>query len=292
MSVSVWFKTFCDNIRMDKDDLETIRDRYRRITKSINQNYYNSDSDTAHSLYVGSFGRATEIHTSDIDMLVELPWSVYNQYDNYRCNGQSSLLQAVKEVLAKTYSTSKLKGDGQIISIPFSDGINFEILPAFKHSDGTYAFANANDGGSWKITDPKAEIGEITDMNDLCNKNLKRLCRMTRAWRYENDVEISGILIDIFAYNFISKWEYNKKSYLYYDYMSRDFFKYLSERDKDQKFWKTMGSDRMIERSGSFEQKALTAFNLSKNAIEAESKADESKAIQIWRTIYGSKFSS
>ena len=80
----------------------------------------------------------TEILTSDIDMLVEFPYATYSKFNAYSSNGQSALLQEVKGVLAKTYSTSSLKGDGQIISIPFSDGINFEILPAFLNKDGIY----------------------------------------------------------------------------------------------------------------------------------------------------------
>jgi len=198
-------------------------------------------------------------------------------------------LQEVKNVVSKTYSTSTLKGDGQIISISFSDGINFEVLPAFINKDGSYTFANSNSGGSWKITDPKAEMNAMNEMNENCNRNLKRLCRMARAWRDNNNVPISGILIDILAYNFISSWQYRDKSYLYYDYMSRDFFKYLSERDKSQMSWKAMGSGRFISRSGSFEGKALTAYNLALEAISKE-KDYPHTAKSKWRENYGSKF--
>ena len=83
------------------------------------------------------------------------------------------------------------------------DGIDFEVLPAFINKDGTYTFANTNNGGSWKITDPKAEIEAINNMDKLCNHNLKRLCKMARAWKDKNSVDISGILIDILAYKFL-----------------------------------------------------------------------------------------
>ena len=288
MSVSEWFKTFCSNILISDSTLSTIRSRYHQITKRINNDYYGSYSDTAHSLYVGSFGRGTEIHTSDIDMLIQLPYNTYAKFKAYTYNGQSALLQEVKNVLAKTYSTSSLKGDGQIISIPFYDGVNFEVLPEFANTDGSFTFANSNSGGSWKITDPKAEIDAINSMNEACNHNLKRLCRMARAWRDKNNVAISGILIDVLAYNFMSNWEHSDKSYLYYDFMSRDFFKYLSGQSKTQNLWKTMGSGRFISRTGSFENKALTAYNL---AVEAISKEDYPFTAKTkWREIYGNKF--
>ena len=83
-------------------------------------------------------------------------------------------------------------------------------------------------------------------MNDNCNNNLKNLCRMCRAWKNEKNVDIKGITIDVLAYRFLSTYCYKDKSYLYYDYMTRDFFKYLSEIDINQNSWKVMGSSRYI----------------------------------------------
>ena len=117
MSVSDYFSTFCSNLRMDSDTVSTIQLRYHQITKRINLDYWNSSSETSHSLYVGSYGRGTEIWTSDIDIIVQLPYSTYKKFDGYTSNGQSALLQEVKGVLQKTYSTSYIKGDGQVIGI-------------------------------------------------------------------------------------------------------------------------------------------------------------------------------
>ena len=49
-------------------------------------------------------------------MLVQLPYDTYIRFNNYASNGQSALLQEVKNVIAKTYSSTYLKADGQIIS--------------------------------------------------------------------------------------------------------------------------------------------------------------------------------
>lgn len=290
MSLADWFSTFCDSIRISDSDESTIRNRYHQITKRINLDYYDSTSQTAYSLYVGSYGRDTEIYTSDIDMLVELPYATYKKFKAYVGNGPSQLIQEVKNVLAKTYSVTNLKGDGQIISLPFMDGINFEVLPAFLNDDGSsYTFPNSNNGGSWKITDPRAEISAIRKRNDNCNGNLKPLCRMMRAWKNKNDVGISGILIDILAYRFIDAWSNRDKSFLYYDWMGRDFFKYLSEQDPNQTQWQAMGSGRYIYHYGAFVTKAKAAYNLSLEAIEKE-KDYPTTAKSRWREIYGSKF--
>ena len=62
-----------------------------------------------------------------------------------------------------------------------------------------------------------------SNSNDNCNNNLKNLCRMCRAWKEKNNVDIKGITIDVLAYNFLSNYEYKDKSYLYYDYINSFF---------------------------------------------------------------------
>ena len=290
MSVSTKFKNFCENIRISDSDNQKIINRYHQITKRINLDYYNSDSVVNHSLYIGSYGRDTEIFTSDIDMLVQLPYEVYQKYNNYTGNGQSALLQDVKNTITKTYRTTHLKGDGQIVSINWVDNINFEILPTFINKDGSYTYPDSNAGGRWKTSDPKSEIKAIKEMNDNCNNNLKNLCRMCRAWKNENNVDIKGITIDVLAYRFLSTYCYKDKSYLYYDYLTRDFFKYLSEIDINQNSWKVMGSSRYITDTGYFQYKAKQAYNTSLDAIKYESENKEYSANIKWRDIYGTKF--
>lgn len=128
---------------MDSDTVTKIQNRYHQITKRINLDYWNSSSEVNNSLYAGSYGRGTEIFTSDIDIIVRLPYETYEKFNNYTSNGQSALLQEVKDVLKKTYSTSFLKGDGQVICINFTDGIDFEIVPAFINNDSSYTYPNS-----------------------------------------------------------------------------------------------------------------------------------------------------
>jgi predicted nucleotidyltransferase len=290
MSVSALFSAFCSNLRMSNNTVSKIQNRHKQITKRINIDYWNTTSEISHSLYVGSYGRGTEIWTSDIDMLVQLPYEIYKKYDNYSSNGQSALLQDVKAVLQKTYSTSHIKGDGQVIGINFTDGINFEIVPAFINKDNSYTYPDTNNGGRWKITDPRKEIGAMDSRNKDTNKNLKRLCRMARAWKAKCNVPMSGILIDTLAYRFINDWAYKDKSYLYYDYMGRDFFKYLKDLDKTKLYWLAPGSDRYVWKDGNFQVKASTAYNLSLEAIGHETNGRPYSAKQKWRDIYGTKF--
>lgn len=292
MSISNKFNIFCTNLRMSTEVVNNVSYRYKQITKRLNTDYYNSTSDLYHSLYVGSYGRGTDIHTSDIDMLFILPYSVYQQYNSYTSNGQSALLQAVKNSICKTYSTSYLGGDGQVVKLNFTDGICYEIVPCFLNTDGSYTFPDSNGGGSWKTTNPKPEITEINSANTNWNKNLKRLCRMARAWKDQWSVPMGGLLIDTLAYNFLKSWEYKDKSFMYYDWMTRDFFKYLMNQNTAQEYWLSPGANQYVYRKGGFEYKAKQCYNIALEALEFESKDQQWSANQQWRKIYGTKFPS
>ncbi len=287
MSVSTDFKEFCSRLWM-ADTADTILQRYHRINKRINADFYGANSDTQHTLYVGSYGRGTEIRTSDIDMLVILPYDYYVRYNSYSGNGQSALLQAVKTSLQTTYSNSYMRGDGQVIKIDFADGIKFEIVPAFLNIGGSFTYPDTHDNGSWQVTNPKAQIDALNSKNRETNKNLKRLCRMIRAWRETNNIDIPGILIDTLAYNFIKNWEYNTKSYEYYDYVSRDFFKYLQDISSNQSYWLAPGSRKPVYKKADFHNCAKDAYQLALDAIKYESFPSTSR--KIWRRIYGTKF--
>ena len=290
MSVSEKFSNFCTRIRISADNVSKISYRYRRITSQLNYDFWNTESDTRHSLYVGSYGRDTEIHTSDVDMLFQLPFEVYERINRHTSNGQSALLSEVRDSLKKTYGTSHIKGDGQIIGINFDDDINFEIVPAFINKDNSYTFPDTNNGGSWKITNPKPEIDTIKSANELWNWNLKNLCRMTRAWKDKWDVPMGGLLIDTLAHNFLKEWKYRDKSFTYYDWMVRDFFYYLKSQDQDKKYWLAVGSGQYIWRKGLFEYKALRCYNLSEEAVKYEAQEMPYSANEKWREIFGGKF--
>lgn len=290
MSVSEKFQNFCSNIRIKSSVVNDVSYRYKRITKQLNSDFWDTDSEIAHSLYVGSYGRDTDIHTSDIDVLMQLPWKIHTQYEGHISNGQSALLQAVRDSLKKTYSTTHVKGDGQVVQIVFIDGISFEIVPAFLYDTGRYLYPDTNNGGNWKTTDPKAEIKAIRDGNDAWNGNLKNLCRMARAWKEKWDVPIGGLLIDTLAYNFLRNSEYSDKSFVYYDWMVRDFFKYLKDQDENKSYWLAPGSGQYVWRQGKFEYKALRSYNLALEAIEYEEKEMPYSANSKWQEIFGTKF--
>lgn len=99
MSVANMFKDFLNNLKVD--NAEQVSLRYGEITKSLNQKFRDSDSTTANSLQVGSYGRYTGIKgISDLDMLYIMPKS---SWDNYKDGKQSQLLTEVKNAIKARY---------------------------------------------------------------------------------------------------------------------------------------------------------------------------------------------
>ncbi|MEO5358285.1 MAG: nucleotidyltransferase [Nitrospirae bacterium YQR-1] len=291
MSVAMDFMKFCSNLKIKNKGV--ISEIYKKITKRLNKDFWNNVSETSHSLYVGSFGRDTAIHGfSDLDMIFQLPSKIYKRFNNYSNNGQSALLQEVKNSILKTYPNTDIGGDGQVVVISFTNGIQFEVVPAFINDVGSYTYPDSNNGGKWKITNPKPEINEIDKIDKMYHLNLKRLCRMMRAWKDKWTVSIGGLLIDTLACNFIKNWEHREKSFPYYDKLSCDFFNFLSNQDRDQQFWKALGSNQPVKRIGLFENKAEKCYNLSLEAIEYESEGYIRLSKQKWGEIYGSEFPS
>lgn len=291
MAVGEWFSDFCGLLRIDATKRNSFSYRTGRITKTLNLDFRKSDSETSNSFYVGSIGRNSAIPSvSDIDLLYVLPFSTYQQYDAYSKNGQSALLSAVRETIQKTYRASEIFGDGQVVIIAFDDGVLYEVLPAFLNNDGSYTFPDSNNGGSWKICNPKAEMDSFKLRNISSANNLVELCRMVRAWRDQNNVSMSGMLIDTLAYQFIETWAYRDKSYLYYDFLTRDFFAFLATQNSMQQYWLAPGSGSYVYRTGSFEYKARQAQLRALEAIDLLGNGYSWTARQKFKEIYGSKF--
>lgn len=197
-----------------QDQRSKISTRYKTVTRAINTSLWSNSSDTAHSFYVGSYGRGTAIDTSDIDILVEVPSSFYvhNSYTTY--NPQSRLLQVVKNAILNSYPRSDIRGDGQVVVIDFTDRIKFEVLPSIPQTDywgrTTYRYPDSHIGGRWMSTNPKAEQEAMEEKNRYSNGLLFDTCKHMRYIRdnYFSSYHLSGIVIDSFVYAAMAAWRW------------------------------------------------------------------------------------
>lgn len=264
MSISEDFQSFLSNIAVD--NATTIAARYGDITASLNKKYRDTESKTANSLQVGSYGRWTAIKgISDLDMIYLMPSS---KWDSYKDGGQYRLLRDTKDAIKVRYPSTTVKVDRLVVRVLYQD-FHIEVQPAFKQNDGSYKYPDTMGDGSWKITKPQAEIDEIRAANARKNRNLRRLCKMVRAWKNKHGVAMGGLLIDTLAYNFLESTDaYDTKSYLHYDEMVKDFFAYLGDLP-EQSEYAALGSRQRVKVKKKFQPKAKKARKLCDKAIAA-----------------------
>lgn len=273
------FNEFISNLQIDNfDDINT---SLVGIAKKLNQKYYDN-STTDNYLMVGSMGRNTSIKgESDIDVIYELPDEVFERFDDYESNGQSQLLNEIRDVLKEKYPSTDIKGDGQVVVISFTK-YKIELVPGFKQDNNSYKYPDTHDSGSWKITKPILEIEEANNM--INNTSTYRdICQMIREWKANNGVTICGLLIDTLIKDFLdNNYEYKWKAKSDYYELLKSVFKYLSDQDEDRKQWNAMGSNQIIENKNfNFIKKGKKAYNKLSNST------DESSTL---RELFGSRF--
>lgn len=289
MDIKQTFQDFSNNLVVSNQ--ESIENRFGLITQRLNEDFHGIKSKTENGVYVGSYGRDTAINgISDLDLIFILPDNLYNQYNNRLGNKQSQLLYDVRNSIKKTYSSSDVRGDGQVVVVDFkSNGDYIEVCPCFLESDGSFTFPDSNNGGSWKKTNPSPEAKEISSYNQKCNGNLISLCRYVRAWKNKCGVKIGGLLIDTLVYNFFNEdSKYEVYTYEQHDLLIRDFFEYLKNLDDNRKYWYAPGSNQHVyKKNSNFKSKAKKALNNVQEAIE---KNDNKTVYEIWRRVFGKAF--
>lgn len=100
MTVSEMFQGLLNNLKIDNADVISLH--YEEITASLNKKFRDTESKTANSLQVGSYGRWTAIKgISDLDMLYIMPatkWAEYNDGKQYQ------LLSDTKDAISARYA--------------------------------------------------------------------------------------------------------------------------------------------------------------------------------------------
>jgi len=94
--------------------------------------------------------------------------------------------------------------------------MRFEILPAFRDIysifDGNrvYKYPDANMGGNWRATNPKAEQEAMRKKNQESNGLLYDTCKHMRKIRdnHFSSYHLSGIVIDSFVYAAMKDWRW------------------------------------------------------------------------------------
>lgn len=282
------FYNLISKVRIKDQTIRFIQNKQKGIENQIKRyvkkewHVKKRDIDKIFSYFAGSYGRGTEIHTSDIDLIVSLPIGILKKIKEIN-DSQDWWLKEIANSLKQRYTSAKIQADGQVVSVNFGR-IKFEILPAFLNRR-TYKFiyADTNQGGKWRITDPRSDVKACCDLFNKVGMKYRKMCWLMRCWRNNCKVEISGIIIDCYVYDILM---YNNDNYLNYDILCLLFFKKLSQNTK-KRMVVVPGSQIEVIDDYKYGHKAEEAYELTKYAILYQ---DLGISIGYWQMIFGKYF--
>lgn len=279
------FQQFQNNLGLTSAQTSDGLTKYRGVVDCLNRWYYNLSSESDHGFWIGSWGKRTAIRPpGDLDMYFVLPYEVYSRFSTNTGNIQSTLLQEVKYVLSRTYPRTDMRGDGQVIVVRF-DSISVEVVPAFRLQNDRYWICATHNGGSWKETDPWAEVNAIK-ANDSANaNNLRPIIMMLKAWKTWCSVPIKSFQIELLAASFLNQSAWRLKDYFYYDWIIRDFFAYLYHQANQYVF--VPGTFEPIFLGNDWQSRAESAYYRAAKACEYEADNLVVSAGDEWQKIFG-----
>lgn len=293
MSTSSRFDTFIDNIKLTSDQISDARTKYDGVCKKLHDYFYsNFIYNGSTKLLIGSYGKGTNIRPArDVDVVFKMPWTEFSESTSFY-NAQSYLLQKIKRILKEKYPDTDMRGDGQVVVVNFSSNHFVEVVPSFEFNSsnlsGKFYIPDTNNGGKWKLADPRSEIKQISDSDELTNGNTCNLIRMIKKWQSFCNVPIRSLVIELRVVNFLKKYEYASYDSIYYDWMVRDFFKELLNYVNGN--CKMPGLDETIYYGDEWKSKTESAYSRAIKACEYETAKDEDGATLEWKKIFGEDF--
>ncbi len=185
LSIPGAFQALKENLEITQLQTSVVSDRHNRIRECLA-----TKINIEESFLTGSYKRSTMIAPlakADIDIFVILDPKYLKE------RGPIWTLNLVKRNLLKTFPRSKIKPDGQAVTITFSDFL-VDVVPAFCAVGGGYYIPNAKKL-SWTLTDPKVHEEYISSQNEKHDGDLVPLIKMIKGWnRAKGNVFLSFYL--------------------------------------------------------------------------------------------------
>lgn len=276
MSIQTQFEQFYKNIQLTSSQREDAKKKHNGVCSKLHDYYYPTIEYTGNNkLLIGSYGKHTNIRPPrDVDVLFIMPNDKFPQYDDNESNGQSQLLQDIRNILSEKYSTTdKIKGWGRVVLIKFADGThNVELLPAWEQNDGKFIIPNTEKGGFWEVWDPRSEIQRINDSDNATGGKTRLLVRVIKKWSENCSVILKSFEIESKVVDFLSQSMDKSKEC---SILVRDFLGYFRDCARDEA-----------------RSHLGTAYNRASRACDLEENGEIDKATGEWKKIFGDDFPS
>lgn len=274
------FQDFIDSITLTFAQSTDAKTKYTGVCEKLYSHFYTGDYDDGKKFLFGSYKTKTNIRPltsdQDVDVLFKIPQEVYDKYNQYESNGQAALLQEVRNTLKEKYTTTdKIKAWGKVVLVVFAENHhNVELLPALEQEDKTFLIPNSENGGSWEIFDPRAEVDKFNDSNNNTSGLTRDLAKMLKAWAHANtsmNYKSCKRLDDIIA--FLAEYYPNGKGNESYSKVVFDFYDYMQNNCNDD-----------------ISSYINTAHTRAQKALQYEDEGKYIEASDEWRKVFGTEF--
>ena len=216
--------------RIGKDQTNDGQTKHRGVVSCLNRGYWNSSDDAIHRILIGSWGKLTRVRPPrDVDILFVLPVEVYWRFQQRSGNRQSQLLQEVKSWLQSTYPQTDVRGDGQVVVVPFNS-CKVEVAPAFPCQGGGYLVCDTHEGGRYKWVHPEAEIAALDGADTALNGNVRKLTRIFKQWQRHCNVPIKSFQIEALVMELLPRLSYGGCDEFWFDWLVRDALGHMISR--------------------------------------------------------------
>ena len=279
------FSAFHSDLNPTSDQIDDAFGKAKRVGQALERAYGAEATENPPVFAVGSWGKGTQVRPSaDIDIMARFDQSILDRFRAYSSNGQSALLQEIKEKLEKPYPQTLKRGDGQVVQIDFNS-ILVEIVPVFPIGNGQFTMPDTNGGGTWKVVDPVAQINLIEEADRANNGNVRPLCKIIKRWKHECSVELKSFAIELLVADFFRSYAWGNYDYFYYDWYVRDCLKFMKSRVNG---WVAIpGTGEIVQLGDKWAIKIDAAIAIAEKACDYERDDLDILAGLEWQKIFG-----
>ena len=242
---------------------------------------------------IGSYAKQTQIRpTTDIDIFIVLDSSYWI---NENIQLPRKLLILLFRNIKRTYPRTKIRNDGQAITLKYQDMFNVDVVPAFKSTENTYIIPNLKTQ-SWITCNPKSQMDFLTDINNKMRMTLKPLIKMVKCWNLRYKVNIKSFHLELLVASSVVNISDNEREQFIssYPFALLNFFHYACHSINDPMY------DEVHERIDSYLDKGdlrrivwkklLYALQKAHEAWNFQKRNNQVRAIVSWKQLFGYYF--
>jgi hypothetical protein len=134
-------------------------------------------------------------------------------------------------------------------------------------------------------TTPWHEVVAINAADQRTNNNARPLIRMLKCWQANCNVPIRSFYLELLVIEFLDSWQYKLQGLFFYDWMCRDFFKWMISRANGAVF--APGTYDAMWIGDAWKTRAETAYVRAAKACEFEYGNSMIPAGDEWQKIFG-----